>query len=381
MRKQTLLTLLAIPLALSLLKWKLIAASVLSFCLSVVLFELFHTTTSELAEYWVAAIVWGSVFVLMVWSVRKRGDGGRVNGAAAFLILLIVLAALSPFLAPLPPNVQADAATARLLSPCSRMTMEESPSELRLDDAHRLEHLLRNANAFLLQRRFVEVEPSQASGVFLLGTDDVGRDVYSRVLAGTRVSLLIGFGAALGALLLGTMVGFAAGYSTTIIDSVLMRATDLFLSIPSLFLVIGVMAMLGQSNATLVIVLALTGWMSIARTVRTEVKKMREQEFILAARLFGQSPMQILMKHILPNLRPVLAAAVVLQFGSAVLAEASLSFLGLGIQPPTASWGNMLGTSLGYLRHGWWLGVFPGLALASVLIAVQILVDREKRRV
>lgn len=381
MKKNTLLTLVAISLALSLLKWELLVVSLLSFVLSVACMEMFQVWNFDLLELWVAGIGWVVLLIfIIVQGMFNRRAQRRVGGAAAFLLLVVVVALLAPFLAPLPPNVQADAETSRLLPPFSPMTVAEAPSEFRFQDVRINESTLREANAFLLGRKFIGVDPSQIHGLFVFGTDDVGRDVLSRVLAGSRVSLLIGIGAALAAFVLGTIIGFAAGYSTSIVDSALMRMTDLFLSIPSLFLVIGAMAMLGQSNAALVIVLALTGWMSIARTVRTEVKKLREKEFVHAAQLLGQSPTRILFRHILPNLRHILAAAVVLQFGSAVHAEASLSFLGLGIQPPTASWGNMLGTSLGYLRHGWWLGVFPGLALASVLIAVQTVLAKNEFR-
>jgi peptide/nickel transport system permease protein len=152
-----------------------------------------------------------------------------------------------------------------------------------------------------------------------------------------------------------------------------MRLTDLFLAIPVLFLVIGILAFVGQSITTIVVVLSLSGWMGIARVVRGEVVTLREREFILAARLLRVSTWKIITRHLLPNLRPVIATAAVLQFANAVLGEASLGFLGLGIQPPTATWGNMMGEATGYLASAWWVGVFPGLLLAVVLVAAHSL--------
>jgi peptide/nickel transport system permease protein len=203
--------------------------------------------------------------------------------------------------------------------------------------------------------------------IFLFGTDDNARDVFSRVVAGTRVSLGIGISAALGALLLGGAVGFSAGLSRGVLDGVLMRLTDLFLAIPSLFLVIGILAFVGQSITTVVVVLSLSGWMGIARVVRAEVVSLREREFILAARLLRVSTWKIITRHLLPNLRPVIVTATVLQFANAVLGEASLGFLGLGIQPPTATWGNIMGEATGYLASAWWIGVSPGFSWPSCL--------------
>ena len=152
-----------------------------------------------------------------------------------------------------------------------------------------------------------------------------------------------------------------------------MRLTDLFLAIPGLFLVIGVLAFVGQSIAMIVVVLSFSGWMSIARVVRGEVLSLREREFILAAQMLRVSSWRIVTRHLLPNLRPVLLTATVLQFANAVLGEASLGFLGLGIQPPTATWGSMMGEAMGYLSSAWWVGVFPGLLLATVLVSAHSL--------
>jgi peptide/nickel transport system permease protein len=205
--------------------------------------------------------------------------------------------------------------------------------------------------------------------MFLCGTDDNARDVFSRVVAGARVSLGIGLCSALGALFIGGAIGFVSGLSRGVLDSLLMRLTDLFLAIPGLFLVIGIIAFVGQSALTIIIVLSLSGWMGIARVVRGEVVSLREREFMLAAALLRVPRWKIVTRHLLPNLREVIAAAAVLQFANAVLGEASLGFLGLGIQPPTATWGNMMGEATGYLASAWWIGVFPGVLLAVVLIA------------
>jgi peptide/nickel transport system permease protein len=298
---------------------------------------------------------------------------------------------MSPFLTPIDPNVQGSLVTTRLLPPLSKGYVREflDPSSLGTETVGRANRMFIEANNYLLHRTVLlsggpHTDPpaeSRRSGaairefptVFLFGTDDNARDVFSRVVAGTRVSLGIGLSAVLGALLIGAAVGFAAGMSRGFLDGVLMRLTDLFLAIPGLFLVIGVLAFVGQSIITIVVVLSLSGWMGIARVVRGEVVSLREREFILAAKLLRVSTWRIITRHLLPNLRPVILTATVLQFANAVLGEASLGFLGLGIQPPTATWGNMMGEATGYLGSAWWVGVFPGILLAVVLVSAHSL--------
>jgi len=159
-----------------------------------------------------------------------------------------------------------------------------------------------------------------------------------------------------------------------------MLLADLFLSIPSLFLVIALVAFLGNSTLLLVFVLAATGWMSTARMLRGEVLMLREREFIAAARLLGRSSFQIVRDHMIPNALPIIAAASVMQLGSVILAEAALSFLGLGIQPPTPSLGNMIGESFNHIGTAWWVGVFPGIALSATVISVNLFAEFLQRK-
>ena len=154
-----------------------------------------------------------------------------------------------------------------------------------------------------------------------------------------------------------------------------MRSIDVLLSFPSLVLIIALFALLGGSIEILILALALTGWMGVARLVRGEVLKLREQEFILAARLLGVSAMGIIRNHLLPNILPTIVTASVLQLVNSIMGEAALSFLGMGIQPPTPSWGNMIGESIIYLRSAWWIGVFPGIALSLFAVSAQLVAE------
>lgn len=214
--------------------------------------------------------------------------------------------------------------------------------------------------------------PSAASW---LGTDDAGYDMFRLLLAGSRVSLLIGFLSVGIAITLGTVVGAVAGYAGGWADALLMRIVDLFLSVPRLVLLITAVALLRPSIALIVIVLGLTGWMGVARLVRGQVLAVREREHVLAARALGYRPLRILFRHILPNvLTPVIVAAT-LGIGNAILAEAALSYLGLGVQPPDTSWGLIIFSGQDRMLDAWWITAFPGILIALTVMAFNLVGD------
>jgi peptide/nickel transport system permease protein len=208
-----------------------------------------------------------------------------------------------------------------------------------------------------------------------LGTDESGRDVLGRLLAGGRVSLSVGFAAVACSGLLGLSLGALAGLGGRRLDTVIMRFTDAMMSIPALFLIITTLALFGTTVTGLVIAIGGTSWMGLARLVRAELLAIREQPYVEAARALGARPSALFLRHALPHVLPSMLVNVTFGVGTAILMESALSFLGLGIQPPSASWGNMLTNAQSYLYSSPLLAVYPGLLILTTVIAVNVLGD------
>ena len=208
-----------------------------------------------------------------------------------------------------------------------------------------------------------------------LGTDESGRDVLGRLLAGGRVSLAVGFAAVACSGLLGLSLGALAGLGGRRIDGFVMRLTDAMMSIPAMFLIITTLALFGTTVTGLVIAIGATSWMGLARLVRAELFSIREQAYVEAARALGARPLRLLARHALPHLLPSVLVNLTFGVGTAILMESALSFIGLGIQPPSASWGNMLTNAQSYLYASPWLAVYPGILILITVVAVNVLGD------
>lgn len=219
-------------------------------------------------------------------------------------------------------------------------------------------------------------------GGHLLGTDEVGRDLLSRLLFGARISLMVGLFAVLMEVVIGTTLGAISGYYGGWIDWIIMRVTDVFLSIPLLPLLLVLTAIVAASSSkaalnfgVIVIIIGVLSWMSVARLVRASFLSLREREFAEAARAIGNRDMRIIFRHLLPNAVAPIVVQATLDVAGVIVLESTLSFLGLGIQPPTASWGNMLSNAQSNLSIAWWAAVFPGLCILVTVLAINYMGD------
>jgi peptide/nickel transport system permease protein len=218
----------------------------------------------------------------------------------------------------------------------------------------------------------IPAEDLPTLGIYLLGTDELGRDVFARMLQGSFVSLSIGFVAVGISVAIGIVVGGVAGYYRSWVDTVLMRITDVMLCFPSMFLILTVVALLPPSIYNIMIVIGATSWMGSARFVRAEFLSLREQDFVTAARALGLRERRIIFRHMVPNaVAPVLVSATI-GVADAILTESALSFLGFGVQPPFATWGNVLADGRGYLFDAPWLFFVPGFAIFVVVLAFNL---------
>ena len=330
----------------------------------------------------------------------------KLNFISAVVILLLCFTVFAPLTVSTDPNFQKDLRVTKLLPPFSTVQKLFLKQDVKIpknsldeflmtrnlvikksysDDFIYAENVNFDLNIVTYTQKDKEIKtetekllminnnPVIESKLFLLGTDEYGRDILSRLIYGTRLSLFIGLGAVLVSFLIGIFLGFAAGYSGGFLDSILNRFTEMFLAFPILFLIIFIIAMFDSSILSIIFVLGISGWMSLFKIVRAEVIKLKTKDYFITAKLLGLSNYKLLAKEVLPNIISPVIVNLVFLYGNVILAEAALSFLGLGSGSNYPSWGGMIQAGQSYITIAWWMILFPGIMLfVSLLTANEL---------
>ncbi|MEE9450355.1 MAG: ABC transporter permease [Ignavibacteriaceae bacterium] len=328
----------------------------------------------------------------------------QLNFAYAVLILLLAIFLMAPLVANENPEFQKNLSVTKLLLPLTHVkqlhlkqknNVDSSPLQgfnqlknkvLRLsydesiifidsiNVADKIYYYQKNKKTELSKEKVVykNNEPLITEKTFLLGTDEFGRDIFARLVFGSRISLLVGIGSVILSLFIGLTLGFIAGYRGGIIDILLSRLTELFLAFPVIYLVILVLALFGSSLLSVIVVLGVSSWMSLFKIVKSEVLAIKQKDYLITAGLIGLSKKQLLLKEILPVIITPVIVTLVLQFSNVVLAESALSYLGLGTGTSYPSWGAMISSGQEYIMKAWWMIIFPGLSLILTLLSVNV---------
>jgi len=357
---------------------------------------------SSLIDYTISTIlIFLFPILILIYYKKLNLLKNRLNFISAILVILLCFTIFAPLTVSTNPNFQKDLSVTKLLSPLSSvkkiyLSQDEKTSSNSFDKFLSIKDLVIkksfsedfiyadnfnvNGNIVTYTQKGKEIKigtdklqtinnkPVIESKLFLLGTDQYGRDILSRLIYGTRLSLFIGLGAVLVSFLIGIILGFIAGYTGGFIDSILNRFTEMFLAFPILFLIIFIIAMFDSSIVSIIFVLGISGWMSLFKIVRAEVIKLKTKDYFITAKLLGLSNYKLLTKEVLPNIISPVIVNLVFLYGNVILAEAALSFLGLGSGNSNPSWGGMIQAGQSYLTIAWWMILFPGIMLFVTLL-------------
>ena len=344
------------------------------------------------------------IIPIMLFIFRKKLDWLKhsLNFSSLVLFVLFFAFVFAPLITDENPEFQRDLVVTKLLSPLSsvkilHLTMKEtkdrSPVAEFIEYKNNIIKPSYNESIIIVNRvrieadriiysqkniekqlNFSEVqikkrEPVLTNKTYILGTDEFGRDIFARLIYGSRISLLVGIGSVLVSLVIGLSFGFIAGFRGGFIDIILTRLTDLFLAFPVIYLIILILALFGNSIFLVIIVLGLSGWMSLFKIVKSEVLSEKNKDYLITAGMLGQTNIKILIKEILPVIFVPLLVNIVLQFSNVILAESALSYLGLGTGSSYPSWGAMIDSGQRYITKAWWMIAFPGLILIFTIFS------------